>query len=178
MFDRDGYMYGTRMYGYNPPSITRVALLGPDFRDVKDSFAIVNDYFEISELHRMTFLRDANGHMTKRLVIGQTLTPSQLNHGPTYTIQELNPAGIRAVYEKWKTTEGAALQANADVIRKNSLRQDVDSMAFGSISDRRCDNWDILTTDERLSPPRMPRDVRKQSVCLVWSVPSHSRRPG
>jgi 4-hydroxy-tetrahydrodipicolinate synthase len=30
----------------------------------------------------------------------------------------LNPAGIRAVYEKWKTTEGAALQANADVIRK------------------------------------------------------------
>jgi len=96
VFDRDGYMYGTRMYGYNPPSITRMTLLDPTFTDVKDSFAIVNDYFEISELHRMTFLRDANGRMTKRLLIGQTLTPSQLNDGPTYTIQELNPAGIRA----------------------------------------------------------------------------------
>jgi 4-hydroxy-tetrahydrodipicolinate synthase len=29
----------------------------------------------------------------------------------------LNPAGIRAVYEKWKTPEGAQLQAKADVIR-------------------------------------------------------------
>lgn len=96
VFDRDGYLYGVRLYGYSPPSVTRVSLLDPNLKDVRDSFAIVNDYFEISELHRMTFLRDANGHMTKRLVIGQTLTPSQLNNGPTHTIQELNPAGIRA----------------------------------------------------------------------------------
>jgi 4-hydroxy-tetrahydrodipicolinate synthase len=30
----------------------------------------------------------------------------------------LNPAGIRALYERWNTKEGPRLQANADVIRK------------------------------------------------------------
>jgi 4-hydroxy-tetrahydrodipicolinate synthase len=30
----------------------------------------------------------------------------------------LNPSGIRAVYEKWNTPEGAQMQAKADVIRK------------------------------------------------------------
>jgi 4-hydroxy-tetrahydrodipicolinate synthase len=51
----------------------------------------------------------------------ESLLPAALPLGAAGCISatvNLNPAGIRAAYEKWDAPQGAALQARADVIRK------------------------------------------------------------
>ena len=64
------------------------------------------------------------------------------------------------------------------VIRENRLGQDIDTVPLSGASNRRGDDRDILTRDEVLPAPGVPRHVRKQSVCLVRSPASHCRRPG
>jgi hypothetical protein len=84
-FDKDGYLYvGNGFEG-------RVILLDP-------SLQLVNDPFARSHLGgptQVTFLRDANGAMTARLLadnIGYHLTPPYVGG-----VVEMNPGGMRAV---------------------------------------------------------------------------------
>ena len=95
-FDRDGYLYVVLVTPYEGGSSQQILQFDPQYRLIQNPFAQVGDHFASSQFADVVFARDAQGRMTRRLLVGRMVMTISQPQQYVADIVELNAKAVRA----------------------------------------------------------------------------------